>query len=103
MIHQLVNGFFDWLDTFAVTAGRPPCPQRVLLVVTVGEPVDVVLPAPQPNEEEILARYSTPRLRRNLLPREAKRLNMEFDAQFNKMTIVERDEFLDGIYSPKGE
>lgn len=49
-------------------------------------------------EEEILAAYSTPSLRRNILPRGAKKLNMEFDAQFNKMTKVERDEFLDKLY-----
>jgi hypothetical protein len=49
-------------------------------------------------EEEILAKHSAPRLRRNILPRAAKKLNMEFDAQFNKMTAAERDEFLDAIY-----
>jgi len=49
-------------------------------------------------EEEILAKHSTPSLRRNELPRSAKKLNMEFDAQFNKMTKVERDEFLDALY-----
>lgn len=49
-------------------------------------------------EEETLAKHSTPRLRRNVLPREAKKLNMEFDANFNRMTPAERDEFLDGIY-----
>ena len=46
-------------------------------------------------EDEVLARYSTPRLRRNELPRAAKKLNMEFDAQYNRMTKAERDEFLD--------
>jgi hypothetical protein len=49
-------------------------------------------------EEEILATNSTPRLRRNILPRHAKKLNMEFDSQFNKMTKADRDEFLDAIY-----
>jgi hypothetical protein len=49
-------------------------------------------------EEEILAKHSTPSLQRNILPRIAKKLNMEFDAQFNKMTKAERDEFLDGLY-----
>ena len=52
-------------------------------------------------EEETLAKHSTPRLRRNVLPREAKKLNMEFDAQFNRMTPSEREEFLDSIYGPK--
>lgn len=49
-------------------------------------------------EEEILAAHSTPGLRRNILPRSAKKLNMEFDARFNKMTKVDRDEFLDKLY-----
>ena len=49
-------------------------------------------------EDEILAAHSTPSLRRNVLPRQAKKLNMEFDAQFNKMTKTERDEFLDKLY-----
>ena len=49
-------------------------------------------------EDEILAAHSTPGLRRNVLPRQAKKLNMEFDAQFNKMTKAERDEFLDKLY-----
>ena len=49
-------------------------------------------------EDEILAAHSTPGLRRNVLPRYAKKLNMEFDAQFNKMTKAERDEFLDKLY-----
>lgn len=49
-------------------------------------------------EDGILAKHSTDSLRRNTLPRSAKKLNMEFDAQFNKMTKVERDEFLDAIY-----
>ena len=49
-------------------------------------------------EDEILAAHSTPSLRRNVLPRDAKKLNMEFDAQFNKMTKAERDEFLDKLY-----
>ncbi len=37
-------------------------------------------------EEDILERNSTPRLRRNVLPREAKKLNMEFDGQYNGWT-----------------
>lgn len=49
-------------------------------------------------EEDILAKHSTPSLRRNVLPRSAKKLNMEFDAQFNKMTKQDRDAFLDAIY-----
>ena len=49
-------------------------------------------------EEETLAKNSSPNLRRNILPRSAKKLNMEFDAQFNKMTKAERDEFLDKLY-----
>ena len=35
-------------------------------------------------EEDILERYSTPRLRRNVLPREAKKLNMEFELYLEK-------------------
>lgn len=54
-------------------------------------------------EEEILAKHSTDRLRRNLLPRQAKKLNMEFDPQYNKMTKVERDEFLDNLYPEEKE
>jgi len=52
-------------------------------------------------EEETLAKNSTPGLRRNVLSREAKKLNMEFDALYNKMTKVERDEFLDALYPMK--
>jgi hypothetical protein len=51
-------------------------------------------------EEEILAKYSPPRLRRNILPREAKKLNMEFDGQFQHLTRAEREEFLDALYPP---
>ena len=54
-------------------------------------------------EEEILTQHSTPNLRRNILPRSAKKLNMEFDAQFNKMTKADRDEFLDTIYPEEKE
>lgn len=50
------------------------------------------------NEEEVLKLHSTPRLRRNVLPREAKKLNMEFDQNFNTMTKADRDAFLDKIY-----
>jgi Protein of unknown function (DUF2829) len=49
-------------------------------------------------EDEILERYSTPRLRRNVLPREAKKLNMEFDGQYAKWSKAERDAFLDRLY-----
>lgn len=54
-------------------------------------------------EEEILASHSTPNLRRNVLPRSAKKLNMEFDANFNKMTKAERDAFLDQLYPEETE
>lgn len=54
-------------------------------------------------EEETLAKHSTPGLQRNVLPRHAKKLNMEFDAQFNKMTKTERDEFLDRLYPEEAE
>ena len=54
-------------------------------------------------EDETLAAHSTPGLRRNVLPRSAKKLNMEFDPQFNKMTKSERDEFLDAIYPEEKE
>lgn len=46
-------------------------------------------------EDETIARYSTPSLRRNVLTRAAKKLNMEFDGTFSKMTRAERKEFLD--------
>lgn len=49
-------------------------------------------------EEKILAKNSTSNLRRNVLPRPAKKLNMEFDAQYNTMTKIERDAFLDRLY-----
>ena len=49
-------------------------------------------------EEETIAKHSTPSLRRNVLPRHAKKLNMEFDAQYNWMTKADRDEFLDKLY-----
>jgi hypothetical protein len=49
-------------------------------------------------EDDIIAKHSTPGLRRNVLPRSAKKLNMEFDARFNKMTKTDRDEFLNAIY-----
>lgn len=49
-------------------------------------------------EEEPLAKHSTPDLRRNVLPRQAKKLNMEFDSQYAHMTRAERDEFLDKLY-----
>ena len=54
-------------------------------------------------EEEILAKHSTPRLRRNILPRQAKKLNMEFYANYNKMTKKERDDFLDAMYGEDNE
>ena len=49
-------------------------------------------------EEEIIAKHSPPRLQRNVLSRTSKKLNMEFDSQFNTMTKEDRDEFLDMIY-----
>ncbi len=49
-------------------------------------------------EEEILAKHSTDRLRRNILPRESKKLNMEFDENYRHMTKTERDELLDQLY-----
>lgn len=49
-------------------------------------------------EEKILAEHSTFGLRRSVLSRSAKKLNMEFDPRFNKMTKTERDEFLDAIF-----
>jgi len=49
-------------------------------------------------EEEIIAKHSTQGLQRNVLSRASKKLNMEFDSQFNKMTKSDRDEFLDMIY-----
>ena len=55
------------------------------------------------DENEVLKNHSSPRLRRNVLPKEAKKLNMEFDPQFNKMTKAERDEFLDTIYPDEKE
>ena len=39
-----------------------------------------------------------PDLSKNILSREAKKLNMEFDAQFNTLTKAEREEFLDKHY-----
>ena len=49
-------------------------------------------------EEEIITKHSTPGLQRNVLSRTSKKLNMEFDSQFNTMTTKERDEFLDMLY-----
>lgn len=49
-------------------------------------------------EDEVLNKYSTDGLKRNILSRSAKRLNMEFDPQYDKMTKQERDEFLDKLY-----
>ncbi len=49
-------------------------------------------------DEEICAQFSTPGLRRSVLPRAAKKLNMEFDAQFNRMDRAERDAFLEKMY-----
>lgn len=54
-------------------------------------------------EEETLAKHSTPSLRRNVLPRSAKKLNMEFDPQFNKMSKADRDEFLEKLYPGEGD
>ena len=52
-------------------------------------------------EEEVLAKYSTPSLRRGELTRAAKKLNMQFDAQYSQMTREERDAFLDEFYGPE--
>lgn len=49
-------------------------------------------------EEEILDRYSNPRLRRNILTREVVKLNMEFDSQYSGWTPDERDAFLDALF-----
>jgi hypothetical protein len=46
-------------------------------------------------EDETLAKYSTPGLKRNQLTRTAKKLNMEFDEQYRHMNAAERDAFLD--------
>lgn len=54
-------------------------------------------------EEEILAQSSTPMLRRNTLPREAKKLNMEFDGNYSYMTRKERDDFLDAMYGENND
>lgn len=54
-------------------------------------------------EEEILEKCSTPGLRRNVLSRPAKKMIMEFDAQFNKMTKTDRDEFLDKLYPDEAQ
>lgn len=52
-------------------------------------------------EDSVVARYSTPGLRRNQLTRSAKKLMMEFDAQYSGMTAVERDQFLDQMFPVK--
>jgi hypothetical protein len=49
-------------------------------------------------EEEILAAYSTPGLRRNQLTRASKKLMIGFDAQHSSMSRAERDEFLDRMF-----
>ena len=49
-------------------------------------------------EQETLAKYSTPSLQRNILSRQAKKLNMEFDSNYAHMTRAERDAFLDALY-----
>lgn len=49
-------------------------------------------------EEERLAKYSNANLRRNILPREAKKLNMEFDPLYSDMNQVDRDALLDKLY-----
>ena len=54
-------------------------------------------------EEEILAKHSSPNLRRNILPRSAKKLNMEFDSNYRHMTIADRNEFLDTLYPDEAE
>lgn len=52
-------------------------------------------------EEIIINKYSTPSLKRNVLPRATKKLNMEFDSQYNKMTKQDREELLNKLY-PEG-
>ncbi len=52
-------------------------------------------------EESVVARYSTPGLRRNQLTRSAKKLMMEFDAQYSGMSPAERDQFLDQMFPEK--
>lgn len=54
-------------------------------------------------EDEILAQYSTPGLRRNQLTRTAKKINMEFDERLKGMSIAERDEFLDKHFPEEKE
>ncbi len=55
------------------------------------------------NEEEVIKKFSTAGLQRGVLSREAKKLNMEFDPMYNKMTKAERDEFLDKLYPDEAE
>lgn len=52
-------------------------------------------------EESVLARHSTPGLRRNQLTRSVKKLTMEFDAQFSGMSAADRDEFLERMFPEK--
>lgn len=53
-------------------------------------------------EEAIVAAHSTPSLRRNQITRAVKKLNMEFDAQFSRMSLADRDEFLDRMFPEDG-
>jgi hypothetical protein len=69
------------------------------LVGTNSQRIDILMTY----EEEILAKHSTDRLRRNILPREAKKLNMEFDENYRHMTMRERDELLDALYPEQKE
>jgi hypothetical protein len=54
------------------------------------EPVETTM-----TEDQILAKYSNDGLRRNLLPRSTKKLNMEFDENYRHMSKADRDVFLD--------
>lgn len=49
-------------------------------------------------EDEVLAKYSTPGLRRTELTRTSKKLNMEFDERFSDMDRESRKAFLDRYF-----
>lgn len=50
------------------------------------------------DEKEVLAKYSTPGLKKNLLTRASKREAMEFDENYRHLTLQEREEFLDRMF-----
>lgn len=54
-------------------------------------------------EEGVIIRHSAPGLKRNQLTRAAKKLMMEFDAQYSSMSRAERDEFLERIFPEPAE